>query len=171
MNNSRTQMPRTSPSSNLMFTGFGLTNPIAGEYYFHGRPVRQINRANRFNPISSHQQHLQPQLPFSYNIRHSQMAQLKPSHKTVQNDIQTPGSTLFVYNIGPDTTEQQLISLFSNFGQVDRCNVMRKNDSGESKGYGFVTMKTNQDAVNAINSLNGFNYNGRHLQVSFKTTR
>jgi RNA recognition motif-containing protein len=40
---------------------------------------------------------------------------------------------------------------------------------GTCKGYGFVTMSNFQEAQNAINHLNGFYFQGRPLQVSFKT--
>lgn len=78
---------------------------------------------------------------------------------------------LFVYNIGPETNEDHLGKLFGYYGEVMRVNVIRKNNSGEGRGYGFVTMKYYEDAVNAISNLNGFKFfNNRPLQVSFKKT-
>ena len=78
------------------------------------------------------------------------------------------GFILFAYNIGPDTDEYGLGELFGHYGKVVRVNVIRKGDSGESKGFGFVTMKNYNEAVNAISALNGYNYSGKPLQVSFK---
>ena len=76
---------------------------------------------------------------------------------------------LFVYNIGPDTNEFYLGQLFSNYGKVIRVNVIRNSNTGESRGYGFVAMKYYQDALNAINALDGHRYaNNKPLQVSFK---
>ncbi|KAH9529086.1 hypothetical protein DERF_002996 [Dermatophagoides farinae] len=79
---------------------------------------------------------------------------------------------LFVYNIGPETDEYNLGKLFSYYGQVLRVNVIRKGgpqNTGEGKGYGFVTMKFYQEAVNAIANLNGYKFvSNRPLQVSFK---
>lgn len=76
------------------------------------------------------------------------------------------GYILFVYNLGPSTNEDALISLFTRFGRVLRCNVIRKGE--ETRGYGFVTMYNYHEAVNAIHALNGYNYEGKPLQVSFK---
>ncbi|KAH9423139.1 RNA binding [Dermatophagoides pteronyssinus] len=79
---------------------------------------------------------------------------------------------LFVYNIGPETDEYNLGKLFSYYGQVLRVNVIRKGgpqNAGEGKGYGFVTMKFYQEALNAIANLNGYKFvSNRPLQVSFK---
>ncbi len=78
------------------------------------------------------------------------------------------GFILFAYNIGPETNEYSLGELFATYGKVVRCNVIRKGESGESKGFGFVTMKNYHEALNAINALNGYNFSGKPLQVSFK---
>lgn len=76
---------------------------------------------------------------------------------------------LFVYNIGPDTNEFYLGKLFSYYGTVVRVNVIRRGSSRESRGYGFVTMRFYQDALNAIAGLNGYKFvNNKPLQVSFK---
>lgn len=78
------------------------------------------------------------------------------------------GVTLFVYNIGPDSDENELKSLFEPYGQVIKCNVVRKTPGGETKGFGFVTLKDRIQADSAIAGLNGSMKNGRTLQVSFK---
>lgn len=78
------------------------------------------------------------------------------------------GVTLFVYNIGPDADEKELKGMFSNYGHVIKCNVVRKNPGGETKGFGFVTLKDNFQANAAIAGLNGTMKNGRALQVSLK---
>jgi len=76
---------------------------------------------------------------------------------------------LFVYNIGPETDEGQMFRMFSDFGPVLRVNVIRRGGSGESRGYGFVTMKYYDDAVCAIHTLDGQKYiTNKPLQVSFK---
>lgn len=78
------------------------------------------------------------------------------------------GVTLFVYNIGPDTDEDELRSMFGPYGTVVKCNIVRKTPGGETKGYGFVTLKDRDQANSAISGLNGSMRNGRALQVSLK---
>lgn len=79
------------------------------------------------------------------------------------------GVTLFVYNIGSDGDENILKELFSSFGPVLKCNVVRKPPSQECKGYGFVTLTDEKQAKAAIQRMNGYIHtNGRALQVSLK---
>lgn len=80
------------------------------------------------------------------------------------------GYVLFVYNIGTNSNEKTLWQLFSPFGTVQKVNIMRDHQKGQSKNYGFVTMTNLQEAQNAIGRLNGYDYTGcgRPLQVKFK---
>lgn len=78
------------------------------------------------------------------------------------------GVTLFVYNIGPDCDENELKGMFAPYGAVIRCNVVRKTPGGETKGFGFVTLRNRDNANAAIAGLNNSTRNGRSLQVSFK---
>ncbi|ESP04827.1 hypothetical protein LOTGIDRAFT_229923 [Lottia gigantea] len=78
------------------------------------------------------------------------------------------GHVIFVYNIGSDADEKTLWQLFSPFGSVTKVNVIHDTAKNMCKGYGFVTMTNLNEAANAIQCLNGYYYNGRALQVSFK---
>lgn len=87
------------------------------------------------------------------------------NHGHMDNDSE---HILFVYNIG-NASELDMEQLFLPYGRLLRVNVMRHGDSGESRGYCFVTMKHYGEALNAINGLNGFPFtNNKPLQVSFK---
>lgn len=79
--------------------------------------------------------------------------------------------TLFVYNIGIDTDEKSLWQLFSQYGTIQKVNIIRDSSTGLSKGYGFISMSNYDEAIWAIENLNGFRYAGRPLQVSFKTQK
>lgn len=84
------------------------------------------------------------------------------------------GHTLFIYNIGPDATEIELYGLFGPFGAITKVHIQRDLTSGLGKGFGFVTYADYNDAVNAIQSMNGYEFekNGyKPLQVSFKTNK
>lgn len=82
---------------------------------------------------------------------------------------QSPGHILFVYNIGQHGDEKALWGLFSQYGTVNKVNVIRDSATGLGKGFGFVTMPNYQEAIWAIENCNGFKMGGRSLQVSFKT--
>ncbi len=73
---------------------------------------------------------------------------------------------LFVGNMSFQTTESELRSAFEPFGEVIRVRVMTDRDTGRSRGFAFVEMANDEDAVKAIESLNGKEVSGRPLNVS-----
>ena len=79
--------------------------------------------------------------------------------------------SVFVFNIGDDAEERELWALFSPFGTIQKCTVMRDPEKKFSKGYGFVDMTNALEAANAIKNLNGYFYKGRQLNVSFKSKK
>lgn len=87
------------------------------------------------------------------------------------NALGGSGWCIFVYNIGADTEESVLWQLFGPFGAVQSVKVIRDPTTNKCKGYGFVTMTNYEEAVVAIQSLNGYSLNGQVLQVSFKTNK
>ncbi|XP_046441755.1 ELAV-like protein 1-B isoform X40 [Daphnia pulex] len=80
-----------------------------------------------------------------------------------------PGWCIFVYNLAPDTEESVLWQLFGPFGAVQSVKVIRDLQTNKCKGFGFVTMTNYDEALVAIQSLNGYTLGNRVLQVSFKT--
>lgn len=87
------------------------------------------------------------------------------------NTISSSGWCIFVYNLAPETEENVLWQLFGPFGAVQSVKVIRDLQSNKCKGFGFVTMTNYEEAVLAIQSLNGYTLGNRVLQVSFKTNK
>ena len=81
------------------------------------------------------------------------------------------GWCIFVYNLPTDAEENILWQLFCPYGAVQNVKVIRDLQTQKCKGFGFVTMTNYAEAAIAIESLKGYNLNGRVLQVSFKTNR
>ena len=73
---------------------------------------------------------------------------------------------LFVGNISFDTTENDLQDAFSPHGVVVETNLMTDRSTGRPRGFGFVTMSTEEEAEKAINALNGAVVGGRNLTVN-----
>ncbi len=73
---------------------------------------------------------------------------------------------IFVGNLAPETTEDQIGDLFKTFGQVKSVQVVRDLFSGQSKGFGFVDMPGRQHSLDAIRGLNGQELNGKPLTVN-----
>ncbi|XP_055601353.1 ELAV-like protein 3 isoform X3 [Uranotaenia lowii] len=81
------------------------------------------------------------------------------------------GWCIFVYNLAPETEENVLWQLFGPFGAVQSVKVIKDLQTNKCKGFGFVTMTNYDEAVVAIQSLNGYTLGNRVLQVSFKTNK
>jgi RNA recognition motif-containing protein len=75
-------------------------------------------------------------------------------------------NVIYVYGIGPQATESDLYSLFSNCGRIVRVNVIKNPKTTQCKGYGFVMFETYEEAYYAVHSMNGYMYHNRPLQVS-----
>lgn len=61
---------------------------------------------------------------------------------------------LLIRNLDRLTTEEELKSLFQEFGTVQSCNLVIDEDSGASKGFGFVEMPKVGEAKAAVKNLN-----------------
>jgi RNA recognition motif-containing protein len=73
---------------------------------------------------------------------------------------------IFVGNFPFSTTEQQLNEAFSEFGHVDRVNIIMDRETGRPRGFAFVTMNDVQAAQSAIKELDGQDFHGRPLRVN-----
>jgi len=76
------------------------------------------------------------------------------------------GKKLFVGNLSFQTTEDALVTLFSEAGKVDSCKIITDRDSGRSKGFCFIEMGSDDEAATAISKFNGFEQDGRALTVN-----
>jgi RNA recognition motif-containing protein len=76
------------------------------------------------------------------------------------------GRKLYVGNLPYSATEQTLRDAFSQSGTVDSVSLITDRDSGQSKGFGFVEMATEQEAQAATQALNGSTMDGRQIKVN-----
>lgn len=73
---------------------------------------------------------------------------------------------LYVGNLAFQTTSQDLQELFAQAGTVESASVIEDRNTGQSKGFAFVEMSTEQEAAAAIDQFNGKEYAGRMLTVN-----
>ncbi len=76
------------------------------------------------------------------------------------------GKRLYVGNLDYGVTDSDLEKMFAAYGTVESAQVVMDRDTGRSKGFGFVEMKTDQEAQEAIAGLNGQLSGGRNLTVN-----
>jgi RNA recognition motif-containing protein len=76
------------------------------------------------------------------------------------------GRKLFVGNLNFATTSDDLRGLFTEAGTCESATVMMDRVTGRSRGFGFVEMSTEDEALKAIEKFNGFSFQGRNLNVN-----
>jgi RNA recognition motif-containing protein len=74
-------------------------------------------------------------------------------------------TSIFVAKLDFGVTNEQLRQLFEQHGSVIKVNVATDRETGKSRGFAFVEMANREEAMNAINSLNGHMINGRDIAV------
>ncbi len=73
---------------------------------------------------------------------------------------------IYIGNINYEATEEDLTSLFQQFGTVDSVKIVVDRHTDQSKGFGFIEMPKDSDAETAISSLNNTEFMGRTIKVN-----
>ena len=81
------------------------------------------------------------------------------------------GNKLFVGSLSWDTTGAALEEAFKAYGEVEEAIIVKDRDSGQSRGFGFVTMANRKDAPKAIEALHDSELDGRRIVVNVATER
>jgi RNA recognition motif-containing protein len=76
------------------------------------------------------------------------------------------GKKLYCGNLSFNTSSSDLDTLFAPFGTVKSAEVINDRDTGRSKGFGFVEMSSDNEALAAISGVNGKEHDGRTLTVN-----
>lgn len=72
---------------------------------------------------------------------------------------------IFVAKLNSSTTSQDLQELFEEYGEVISAKVIHDRDTGLSKRFGFVEMKNDTEALNAINELDESEFDNSQIVV------
>jgi RNA recognition motif-containing protein len=73
---------------------------------------------------------------------------------------------LYVGNLSYQTSEDGLRDYFSGFGTVESVKIISDRNTGNSKGFGFIEMTNDDEAMAAISKANGQDYDGRKIKVN-----
>ena len=93
--------------------------------------------------------------------------EMAPSLRRVKNDGgRSVVMNIYVGNLSPEVTEEELREIFEAFGQVASVNIIKDRYSGHPRGFGFVEMPAITEAQAAISGLNGKELRGRGLSVN-----
>jgi RNA recognition motif-containing protein len=78
---------------------------------------------------------------------------------------------LYVGNLSFNTTENDLQDTFAAHGVVTEANLITDRETGRARGFGFVTMSSEEEANKAVEALNGAQLDGRALTVNIARPR
>jgi RNA recognition motif-containing protein len=78
---------------------------------------------------------------------------------------------LFVGGLSWNTTDQDLQEAFGTFGEVTEAKVVTDRETGRSRGFGFVTFASEEDAANARREMDGATLDSRKIRVDAATPR
>ncbi len=73
---------------------------------------------------------------------------------------------LYVGNLPYQVSEADVQNAFAVYGPVRSCSIVRDRETGQSRGFAFVEMENDENALAAINGLNGQQLDGRALTVN-----
>lgn len=78
---------------------------------------------------------------------------------------------MYVSNLSFHTTDEDLKTLFSQFGSVSSAKVITDRETGRSRGFGFVEMESTKEGNEAMKNLNQKEIEGRAMSVSVAKER
>ncbi len=74
-------------------------------------------------------------------------------------------TNIFVARLDYGVTQEELKSAFEQYGQVNKVSLAIDKETGKSKGFAFIEMKNDEEAVAAIKGLDGLTMHGRQIAV------
>ncbi|XP_072988626.1 uncharacterized protein [Typha latifolia] len=131
-------------------------SPYARDHYRRSSPRRR-NSPRRRSPPPSYSRRRSPRRPWS-----------PPANRNT--GVGRPGKNLFVAGFSYVTTERDLERKFSRFGRVTDVRIVRDKRSGDSRGFGFLSLERDEDADAAIRALDQTEWNGRIVLVEKSKT-
>ncbi|KIP09820.1 hypothetical protein PHLGIDRAFT_11672 [Phlebiopsis gigantea 11061_1 CR5-6] len=81
-----------------------------------------------------------------------------------------PSNVLGIFGLSIRTVERDLDEEFSRFGRVEKVVIVYDQRSDRSRGFGFISMSTVEEAARCIKELNGVELNGRRIRVDYSVT-
>ena len=73
---------------------------------------------------------------------------------------------MYVGNLPFDSNEMDVRTVFEQYGEITEIKLPEDRDTGRPRGFGFVTMATKDQMLDAIKGLDGHEFNGRNLRVN-----
>jgi peptidyl-prolyl cis-trans isomerase-like 4 len=82
-------------------------------------------------------------------------------------DIKPPAEVLFVCKLNPVTRDEDLETIFSQFGRIKSCEIIRDHKTGDSLNYAFIEFETEAACIRAYEKMNNALIDDRRIKVDF----
>jgi RNA recognition motif-containing protein len=79
--------------------------------------------------------------------------------------------TIYVGNLSFQAEQEDLLDLFSQYGEVSKCSLPLDRETGRKRGFAFVEMANDADEQKAIDDLQNVEWMGRMIRVNKATPR
>ena len=79
--------------------------------------------------------------------------------------------TIYVGNLSFQAEQEDLLDLFSQYGEVSKCSLPLDRETGRKRGFAFVEMSNDADEQKAIDDLQNVEWMGRMIRVNKATPR
>ena len=73
---------------------------------------------------------------------------------------------IYVGNLSFETTETEIRELFGQYGEVEEVNLITDRETGRPRGFGFIEIRNDQAARDAIGALDGTEFGSRPIKVN-----
>ncbi|XKL61823.1 hypothetical protein PGB90_001656 [Kerria lacca] len=99
------------------------------------------------------------------NINKLNNKELESNYRGSWHDDYKDSAWIFVGGIPYDYSEGDIITVFSQYGEVVHINLIRDKDTGKSKGYCFICYEDQRSTILAVDNLNGIKLSSRTIRV------
>ncbi|EKM59563.1 uncharacterized protein PHACADRAFT_250155 [Phanerochaete carnosa HHB-10118-sp] len=154
-----------------MDTQYGETAPPPADPYaeaYNDQPSSGPHPADRDRDVPPPRGRSRSRSPARDSFRRASPVPKRPAQAPIQ--APNPSSVLGVFGLSIRTVERDLDEEFSRFGRVEKVVIVYDQRSDRSRGFGFITMSTVEEASRCIKELNGVELNGRRIRVDYSVT-
>ena len=78
---------------------------------------------------------------------------------------------IYIGNLNYTVDEDKLQKIFEQYGEINSIKIIKDKETGESKGFGFIEMKNDEEGKKAIHAMNSQEIDGRHVKVNIAKPR
>jgi peptidyl-prolyl cis-trans isomerase-like 4 len=82
-------------------------------------------------------------------------------------EVKPPAEVLFIAKLNPVTTDEDLELIFSRFGVIKECSIIRDYKTGDSLNYAFIEFETEDSCLEAYEKMNNVLIDDRRIKVDF----